>query len=217
MANTSDTVGGWDLTLGNGASVTPSGLVMNGDYQYASFAPQTYGGAAMSFAFWANTDASNIGRWYRYFDFGSGGLPNNTIVFGATGIFVITNGVSVSPTETLPSYLALPTPIVADTWFNLVATVDVAGYTTLYMNGASAASGQMVPIPSVERTNNFFGKSAINTDYMTGTIADFNIVNSLLSATQVSNMAQGLNCIVPPVCAHHPAISHVRRLRADGD
>ena len=180
MTNTTDAVGGWNLTLSNGASVTPAGLVLNGvDSQYASFAPQTYGGTGMCFTFWANTDASVVDTFARYFDFGTNvgssddwvAATSNNILMCAKGYFQIANGNSWSPSEN--TLLALPTPIVADTWFNLVATVDVAGYTTLYMNGASAASGQMVPIPSVERTNNFFGKSAINTDYMTGTIANY--------------------------------------------
>ncbi len=195
-ADASDSVGGADGVLQNGAAIVNGSVVLNGALaQYVSLPVGIVSGVTdVTFEAWFR--ANTLKAWERVFDFGSGTTDylfftpiNGSSDFGSfvgtpRFAFSIAGGVEVeiNPTanETLLTGL-----------LNHVAiTLDSATKTsTMYINGSAVGSNALTALtPSSlgSTTNNYLGKSQFSDPYFDGSITEFRIWNKALSASQVT-------------------------------
>jgi hypothetical protein len=169
--------------------VTGNALKLCGNNEYVQL-PNGIVGNLHDFTITAWVNPSVNSTWSRVFDFGTGTTDNMflTLNDGSTLRFAITNSGAggeqhIDGTGTLP----------LNTWS--LVTVTLSGTTgTLYVNGQVAGTNTdmtLNPAALGVTTQNYIGKSQYNDPYLTGTVDDFNIYSTALSATQVAAIASG--------------------------
>ena len=136
--------------------------------------------------------------WQRIFDFGTGTTqymcltPNSGA--GTLRFTITTNGNSAAAEQRLE---APPLPI--GEWSHVAVTL-IGTTGTLYVNGATVATGTITLDPSsVAPTKNYLGKSQFTGDAMfNGMIDDFRIYNRGLSASEVKSLAVPVDAVIVP-------------------
>jgi hypothetical protein len=183
------TTNGYHATLVNGpqwtlSTIPPWGnaLALNGVNQYVSLPTNTWFSGDCTIETWF---CARVNYYYeqRVFDFGNGTNDSVVLCYFSGNNFMpyfrvytntayttlwITNG-AVSPNQ----------------WVHLAATIS--GNTgTVFMNGQPVASGPMKPPRSVNRTNNFIGRSNRTGDpYANAIVEEFRIWNVARSGAQI--------------------------------
>ena len=219
--NVNDAVGGANGTLESGATVSNGAIVLvnnannvltqqPGAGQYVQLPSNILptSGSALTVQSWftaATTDSSggkNI-NWERVFDFGSnsGGNPTSTFFFTPHSSFA--NNVAVAGLWGAPDITG--TANLADGKLHMVdvsLAQDGPNLTMqLYVDGqfVGATSAANMSLSSINDTLNYLGRSQFTGDaYFNGSISDFSVYNSLLSASQIaSNFSAGVPAPVP--------------------
>jgi sugar lactone lactonase YvrE len=128
-------------------------------------------------------------NWSRLFDFGNAGylqevymaLSGGTGGYPTMGIFTNGNYNLVSSVQQLP----------LNQWTHLATTLN-GSTATIYINGNSVGSGQVLVPGSFVRTNNYIGRSLFGGDaYANASFDEVRIWNVARSATQIQ---QTMNC-----------------------
>jgi hypothetical protein len=196
----SDSVGGANGVLQNGASVKNGSVILNAALaQYVSLPTGIVSNLTdVTFEAWFN--ASTLYPWQRVFDFGIGTISylfftpeNGNSGYGSfvgTPRFSITlpgaGEVQINPTanQTLSTGNLTHVAITQD---------SVTRISTMYINGARVGSNPLTALtPNTlgSTANNYLGKSQFNDPYFDGSITEFRIWNKALSASQVAQNYQ---------------------------
>ncbi len=179
-------VSGNALSLAGGNATLPTGIVSNlTDFTIAA---------------WVNV--STLANWDRIFDFGTG-TSNYMFLTPDAGDtnrirFAITSG--SGPEQQLDG-----PPLVPGSWTHIAVTLT--GTTaTLYVNGVTVATDTSMTLDpsSLGITNqNYLGKSQFGADpALQGSIDDFRIYNTALSAQQILQLADP--AVISPAAATNP-------------
>jgi hypothetical protein len=186
-----DSVGGADAVLMGHATVDSSQLHLDGTDSYAVL---PIGGDLLNltnctFEGWATWNAFPVDFWERIFDLGNG-TDENIFLTPRGGNqrfrFAITIGGGGAEEQTISGYVFPST-----TEAHFAVTIDADnGIHTLYLNGMPAAiSYGCVLNPSVldpPMMNNYLGKSQYPDPYFNGSINEFRIYNTTLSADDIA-------------------------------
>lgn len=140
-------------------------------------------------------------NWSRILDMGNGPGADNILLAnqGTTNNLVLSVRIGNSATDLNASGV-----LNAGEWMHVAATVDASGNGTLYVNGQSVQSGTVnVPL-SIERTNNYIGRSNWSNDaYFDGDLDELVMWNVPLSQTEIQDwMYQDID-------ATHPNFSNI--------
>ncbi|MEQ9372846.1 MAG: LamG-like jellyroll fold domain-containing protein [Coleofasciculus chthonoplastes F3-SA18-01] len=95
---------------------------------------------------------ASFNTWSRIIDFGIGFSAGDIILGNEANtdtLFISVGGI----------YLRAPNVLETKQWMHLAATVDIVGNVTIYKNGLPVATGKASVPASINRTNNFIGKS----------------------------------------------------------
>ena len=183
---------GWDLTLINGAFASKGVLMLNGNSQYAEFPSGLLLGLnAYTISCWVNISA--IAYWARIWDFGRG--QNNHIIFAesetTTGVPTFQARINGGKEQRISTSMVHP----LNKWIHMAVSFDGAKV-SIFINGKEDVSGpcSFKPADLGVTTQNWLGKSWWSADgYFTGSIADFRIYESALTADEVMKMySQGV-------------------------
>ncbi len=215
-ADASDSVGGADGTLMNGASIVMGQVVLDGqaisqsesaqyvDLPSEMIAINTY--AAASFEAWYTADTEAGNHWARIFDFG-----NSVDGFGGDLIALTTRNntgnMSLLISNTQPGYYGqeyVNGPVQPKGETHAVVVVKEgpgdSSLLELYVDGVLEESGQVTNSLS-EVSNNlaFLGKSMYPSDMvLQGSINEFRIWDNALTADEiVANYVEGPNAVIP--------------------
>ncbi|WP_196885297.1 LamG-like jellyroll fold domain-containing protein [Aureivirga sp. CE67] len=142
------------------SDITDHYMELGGTNQYLDLPDATHDFSdGMSFSAWVYYDT--FGNWSRVIDFGNGPGSDNILIAneGTTQhlVFSTRNG---SESKTIKAENVL----VEKTWMYISGSVDASGNGKLYLNGEEVASGELIVPESIERTNNYIGKSNWNND-----------------------------------------------------
>jgi hypothetical protein len=186
----SDSVGGADGVLFGGASVSGGQLVLNGVDGYCQLPIGNTLGTLHSATFegWATWMPPQDVYWSRIFDFGNDQIENMFLTpFGGNRRFrfAITIDGGGDEEQTIWSR-----QFPRNEEHHFAVTIDgAAGITTLYIDGVAAAkTWNTLNTPAdltAPTTSNFLGKSQYNDPYYSGSINEFRIYNTALSADDV--------------------------------
>lgn len=167
------------------------GVHLDGNGEYIAMPPGIVSGLHdFTVSAWVNPSQNT--PWSRIFDFGNSTSDYMFLTASAGGgplrFAITTSGNGNEQQLTAPSTLPL------NTWS--LVTVTLSGTTgTLYVNGqpvATNASMTLNPSSLGVTANDWIGHSQFPADpYLDGTVSDFNIYNSALSAAQVAALAAG--------------------------
>jgi len=202
----------YNAKLVNNPSLNQSGplsslksVVLNaGQSQYISAPSFTTSGSGISISFWFRSN--NNSTWARIFDFGNGSGNNNIIAYinsGNLGLSVYKGSSSTQYNNVIPS-------VNDNKWRHILWTLDPSGVWNLYLNGNLFNIYSKVNYPnSISRTYQYIGKSNWKDPYYSGAIADFRIFNSVLSASNVTNI---YNASTSNVWKYTPSIGNFIKL-----
>ena len=188
-----DSVGGADGTLVGGASIANKSVVLDGASGYVNLPNDLVSNLnAMTIETWV-TDNGSAG-WARVWDFGTSVQGEDQSGTGVTYIFLsLPNGggalMSDYRTAGAEQSLTVPRPPAGQP-IHLVWTSDpVAKVGTLYVNGVSVGSVNnftLTPAAVGSTFNDWLGRSQWNDPYFNGSIDEFRIYDSAISAVQVA-------------------------------
>lgn len=212
----SDSVGGANATLLNGASISSGALQLDGVNDYANLPIDSTLSTLGSFTIetWASYD--NLTAWGRILDFGNGGR----VSFPATGNIYLTgsaefqvgNPVSfatflMTPTSTTGPFEQLVAGAIPGPGEELHYAITVDADTQIgsfYINGVRVVnqSYTLTPADVVAddgNEQNWIGQSRwLQDDYMDGSVNELRIYNSVLSEGEVSaSYLAGPGVVVP--------------------
>ncbi|CAK0744367.1 hypothetical protein CCP2SC5_120002 [Azospirillaceae bacterium] len=112
-------------------------------------------GGAFTFEAWVKLDRYT--NWSRIWDFGNGTANNNIIVgqYGSSGqlFFEVYQG------GNSPGKIVSSTQLPLNQWVRVAATIDNNGNAKFYQDGVLVGSAQWSVAPTIERVNNYLGKS----------------------------------------------------------
>ncbi|WP_373231214.1 LamG-like jellyroll fold domain-containing protein [Cohnella sp.] len=185
-----DSAGSSNGTLNGGASWTAGksgqGVSLDGTDDYISFPALVQGYTDFTISTWVKLDA--LHTWDRIFDFGSGTNAYMLLTpkSGSNTLrFTITNS-GGGGEQFVESAKSIPT----GAWMHLA--VVLSGSTAiLYVNGEEVARNtiSLTPARLGTLTNNYIGKAQYTGNpYMQGTVDDFRVYNSALSASDLSSL-----------------------------
>ncbi len=120
--------------------------------------------------------------WESFFNYGNGNLNQNIMLYrdgtNANVKFAVYNGTNLSA-------ILVSNVLVLNEWQQLTVTVGPTGAAALYTNGVLAKTGTVFAVPSVLRTNNFFGRASGGGSYHDGAIDDVRLYTRPLSTNEV--------------------------------
>src|SRR4051812_27570940 len=163
---------------------------LSGDGEYVALPTGIVSGLDdFTISAWVNPSADST--WSRIFDFGTGTSTNMflTVDGGGSGLryAITTGGNGIEQQLTGGGQMPL------NTWSHVAVTV--AGNTgRLYLNGTLVATNTNMTLhPSSlgNTTQNWIGRSQYPDPYLNGTVDDFQIYNSALSAADIAALAGG--------------------------
>ncbi len=167
-------VSGNGLSLSGGNATLPVGLVS----------------ALSDFTISAWVQPTSLANWGRIFDFGSGTTTNMFLTDDAGDTNALRFAITVTGGGSGEQRLDGP-PLTPNTWTHIAVTL--AGTTaTLYINGLAVATNKSMTLhPSSlgATTQNYLGKSQYNDPAYQGSIDDFRIYGTSLSAQQIKQLA----------------------------
>lgn len=191
-SNANDSVGGKNGTLQGTASVSGGALQLDGN-GFVSL-PNGLVSSLNSYSIetWI-TQSSASQPWSRIFDFGSSTSDYMFLTLNAAGLNLIRYGINAGPGEqTVDASITVTRNIE----HYVALTYDAPSVTLkMYYDGALVGTGSTIaPSALGSTTNNYFGKSNFSDPNFQGSIDEFRIWNSALTAAQVSaDLAQGPN------------------------
>lgn len=206
--NATDSVGNAHGTLLNGATVSGGNVLLSGGGYVSLPIGSTIGSLTGStFESWVTWETFQP-PWSRIFDFGSGPgvnmflTPRNDRLDGGPAIgtprFAVTAGGFSTEQQ---STSANPFPVGSET--HVAVTINASDHVgSLYINGTLAAANinlTLTPSSLGNTTNNWLGRSQYPVDpFFAGSINEFRIYDSALSATQIANnFSAGPNSLTP--------------------
>jgi hypothetical protein len=190
-----DSVGGNNATLFNGASVSGGALQLDGTNQYASLPIGGVIAGLDSFTIEVWFTWVDNGQWARLFDFGQDDTsymfltPRNGRIDNGSPIdtprFAISTGGAFGEQQ-----LNAPDAITAGSPAFLAVTFDLAGHTAvLYVNGVAVntnTSMTLAPSDLGNTVNNWLGRSQFASNpYFEGSIDELRIHDTVLSASGI--------------------------------
>ncbi len=199
----SDSIGGADGTLVNGASVSGGQALFDGSNDYVNLDASTI--AIDTFttltieSWWTHDDLT---RWQRVFDFGDN--TSDYLFYSPVG----EPGGSSNPNQVIglknnPTEQALEeTGKLAAGSYHMAMTFDDATNTIkYYVNGAFVSEKTDVTntLASIGTTNAYLGKAQWSDPYLDGSIDEFRIYDTVLTAAEVtSSYDAGPNAVPEP-------------------
>uniref|UniRef100_A0A6C0LBX7 receptor protein-tyrosine kinase n=1 Tax=viral metagenome TaxID=1070528 RepID=A0A6C0LBX7_9ZZZZ len=137
--------------------------------------------SGVTFACWFSTPALN--GFQRIFDFGVSGTSGIAMFTDSTtgklGIYIPSTSLGTTLTGTV---------VTDGVWRHAVWTINTAGLSTVYINGASVLTVSST-FPSLTMTGNYIGKSSFSGDVnFTGKIDDFRVYSTVLTANDVAQL-----------------------------
>ena len=207
-SNANDSVGTANGTLQGNAVISNGAVVLDGTNSFVNLP----GGLISSlndvtFETWVTPTVGHA--WGRVFDFGSntGGAGGQgtgqtyamlTTVAGSGGPLRFAYTTSGGPGE----FPVLNGPLITNNlpYFFAVVYSPSANISGIYVNGSLVASGTAPgPLSSISDVNDWLGKSQYNDPYFGGSIDEFRIWQSALSAAQIAmDYSNGPNTVVIP-------------------
>ncbi|MCD6049585.1 MAG: hyaluronate lyase [Verrucomicrobia bacterium] len=172
-------------TLYNGATWVAGGVGgavdldgVNDHVKLPAAQPNFTNGLTLSLWLYSVTPKS----WESFFNYGNGNLNQNLMLYrDATNAhvkFAVYNGTNLSA-------ILVSNVLVLNQWQQLTVTVGPAGNAALYTNGVLARTGTVFSVPSVLRTNNFFGQASGGGSFHDGAIDDVRIYTRPLKTNEV--------------------------------
>jgi hypothetical protein len=144
-------------------------LALDGVSQYVAVPTAAASGISNTFTIeaWVNLQAYNAES--RLMDFGNGPAADNIVCALSAG----TTGQPNFSFYLLPANQSLtaPNPLPLNAWTHVAFAYDGTNG-SIFVNGALAARGPMLPPPSVTRTNNYIGRSNWASDGYTQAVLD---------------------------------------------
>lgn len=190
--DTSDSVGGADAILMGNAAVDGSQLQLDGNGSYAvlPIGDDLVNLTNLTIEGWATWTRPDVSFWERIFDFGNDTVENFFLTpYGGNRrlrVAITING-GGDEEQTIAGF-AFPKNV--EGHFAVVIDAD-NGIHYLYFNGQPAAITYGTQITTYQfdfpMMNNFLGKSQYNDPYFMGSINEFRVYNSALSADDVYN------------------------------
>lgn len=123
--------------------------------------------------------------WESFINYGNGNANNNLMLYrdgtNANVKFAIYNGTNLSA-------ILVSNVLVLNQWQQLTVTVGPTGTTSLFTNGVLAKTQNLFVIPSLTRTNNFFGQNSGGGGYHDGAIDDIRFYTRPLSTNEVLSL-----------------------------
>ena len=182
----------YDATMVNNPAVNSAGVTkQSASIKFSSAQQQFITIPAMqttnngySVSWWFKTPGE--GGWSRIFDFGNGagydnivaGFPNQNLAFS------LRKGTNVSfePVNVVP--------VQSNTWIHIAWVYSYPQGWNIYVNGALYKTYPTAAYPNaIFRNTNYIGKSAWDgNSYFNGSIADFRVYNSSISANDILSM-----------------------------
>ena len=178
--------GGLSFDNNSIAGIEGQALSFDGSDDYIEIEDGTSNfGAGVTVSVWAYPTA--VKSWSRLFDLGNSSSQDN-IVFGTLGnsndlFFEIYNGTSSG------GQIIVDDAIQLDQWQMYTATCDNSGNAKVYINGQLKKSGITASPQTLQRVNNYIGRSNWNGDaYYHGYMDDIRIYSYPLSDQQVYDL-----------------------------
>ena len=149
-------------------------------------------------------------QWARIFDIGTGQQSNNILLGFNQGklAFQAFNG------STSLGSVSAASNFTTNLWQHVAVTVNTSNVVTLYVNGASVATGTLsqaiVGLANGVRGQNYMGQSNwVNDPFFNGSFADARVYDNARSASQIaSDMAGGINSSDTNLKAWYPFASN---------
>ncbi|MEW6303639.1 MAG: polysaccharide lyase family 8 super-sandwich domain-containing protein [Verrucomicrobiota bacterium] len=120
--------------------------------------------------------------WESFINFGNGNGNNNIMLYrdgtNANVKFAIYNGTNLSA-------ILVSNVLVLNQWQQLTVTVNTNGSTSVFTNGVLAKTQTINVVPTVLRTNNFYGRASGGGSYHDGAIDDVRIYTRPMSTNEV--------------------------------
>ena len=152
------------LTLNGGWTQVPSGIYFDT--------------AQFTISVWIYPQS--LGTSCRFLSFGNGESDIIEIIIQSTPQFAVSQG------NTWLNYPVSPNPLVLNQWQLLVCTYDGSTF-SIYINGTLSASASVTyTMPSLTRTQNWFGRSAFSTNgFSYSYLDDIRFYNVSLNQTEI--------------------------------
>ncbi len=167
------------------SDITDHYLELGGTNQYIDVPDATYDfSEGMSFTAWVYYDSFK--KWSRVFDFGNGaGVDNILVANDGTNPHLVFSTRIGSDSKSLKAENVLET----NKWMHIAGSVDPSGNGKLYVNGVLVASGDLHLPESIERTNNYIGRSNWTNDkYYDGKLDELTMWNTELTLEEIQEV-----------------------------
>jgi hypothetical protein len=149
--------------------------------------------SSLTVAAWVKIHAST--NWSRIFDFGTPATgPGSRFIYLTPNDGGGIHFAMVSPSGPALDLIATGKPVPADGQWHHVAVTDANGAITIYLDGASAATGSSALVTPADFTTtdvtaNWLGKSRFGDPYLNGSIDELRISCRAYTADEIKNLA----------------------------
>lgn len=186
-------------TTSSGLTYSTSGndgyIDLGGTNEHLQIPPTTMDFSnGMTIQTWVKYDGFN--HWSRIVDFGNGPNADN-ILFANQGtdnnlVLSIRQGSSAQD-------FVVNNVLQLNQWMHLAATLDGSGNVKIFVNGAEVSSGTLQLPLTIERTNNYIGRSNWSSDgFFNGALNELAIFDVALSGTTIQNwMSKSIDATHP--------------------